>query len=104
MTSDNIVSEAELLGALRRRNPIFAVPPIKTAMTIEKVDREFRTARRKRSDLGVWNHALNLVLEPRNPFEPGRARRLRPEAAVFGTLFALVVIAVLAFSLAAPKP
>jgi hypothetical protein len=41
-------------------------------------------------------------LEPRNPFEPKRVRKPKMEAVVFGTLLALVVIAALAFNLAAP--
>ena len=68
------------------------------------VDAEFRAARRKRSDLGLLHHALNLFLEPRNPFEPQRMRKPKMEATVFGTLLALVVIALLAFNLAAPQP
>lgn len=104
MTSDDIMSEVALLGALRRRQPIFAVPPTQVSTPIEEIDREFRIARHKRSDVGVWNHALNFVLEPRNPFEPGRARRPKVEATVFGTLSALIVVAVLAFNLAAQRP
>ena len=66
--------------------------------------REFRAARRKRADLGLLHHTLNLFLEPRNPFEPQRMRKPKMEATVFGTLLALVVIAILAFNLAAPRP
>ena len=95
--------ESELLEGLRRRKPVFAEAPEK-AVKLEDVNLEFRTARRARSDIGLRNHVLNVFLEPRNPFEPSRMRRPKMEATVFGTLFALTAIAVLAFSLAAPKP
>ena len=72
-------------------------------MTLQEVDAEFRAARRNRGDIGIANHVLNLLLEPRNPFEPKRVRKPKMEAVVFGTLLALVVSAVLAFNLAAPR-
>ena len=71
---------------------------------LQDVDTESRAARRKRADLGLLNHTLNLFLEPRNPFEPQRMRKPKMEATVFGSLLALVVIALLAFNLAAPRP
>jgi hypothetical protein len=73
-------------------------------VTFQEVDTEFRGARRNRADIGIANHVLNLFLEPRNPFEPKRGRKPKMEAVVFGTLVALVVIAVLAFNLAASRP
>ena len=73
-------------------------------MTLLEVDTEFRSARRKRADLGFLNHTMNLLFEPRNPFEPQRMRKPKLEAAVFGTLLGLAGVAVLAFNLAAPRP
>jgi hypothetical protein len=56
---------------------------------------------RRRADLGLRNRLANLLLEPRNPFEPARRRKPKMEAVVFGTLFALVIAALLFFNLAA---
>jgi hypothetical protein len=100
---DRILTEAEFGEALRRRKPVFSDVTVETPVLIEDVDEQFRAARRKRADLGFLNHVFNLFLEPRNPFEPQRMRKPKMEAAVFGTLLALVVIAVLAFNLAAPR-
>jgi hypothetical protein len=104
MIRGEIIPESELLEGLRRRQPVFADEIPVAAVTVQEVDSEFRTTRLKRSDIGLANHALNLFLEPRNPFEPGRMRKPKMEVTVFGTLLALVVIAVIAFNLAAPKP
>jgi hypothetical protein len=104
MTDNEIISESELLEGLRRQQPVFADEIPETAVTAQKVDSEFRTARQKRSDIGLANHALNFFLCPRNPFEPGRARKPKMEVTVFGTLLALMVIAFIAFNMAAPKP
>ncbi len=103
MTKSKIISESEFLEGLRRRQPVFADEIPQAAVTVEEVDSEFRTVRQKRSDIDLANHALNFLLEPRNPFEPGRVRKPKMEVTVFGTLLALVVIAVIAFNLAAPK-
>ena len=104
MTKSEIISESELLEGLRRRQPVFADEIPETTVRAQEVDSEFRTTRQKRSDIGLVNHALNLFLEPRNPFEPSRMRKPKMEVTVFRTLFALLVIAVIAFNLAAPKP
>ena len=104
MIENGIISECKLLEGLRRRKPVFADGMQEPAVTVREVDSEFRAARQKRSDIGLVNHALNLLWEPRNPFEPGRMRKPKMEATVFGTLLALAVIAVIAFNLAAPKP
>jgi hypothetical protein len=77
---------------------------VEQPVTLRDVDTEFRAARRKRVDIGLLNHTLNLFLEPRNPFEPLRMRKPKMEATVFGTLLALVVIAIFAFNLAALRP
>lgn len=102
MSGDHI-SQPEMLDRFRRRKPIFAVIDLEASTGIGQIDVEFRAMRRKRSDIGITNHLLNLFLEPRNPFEPSRRRKPKMEAVVFGALFGLVVIAVLTFTLAFPK-
>ncbi len=104
MVDGEILSEAELLDRVRRRKPVFADTGEEQSMAIHEIVDEFRAARQKRSDIGVLNRTLNLFLEPRNPFEPGRRRNPKMEAVVFGALFTLVALAVLAFNLAAPMP
>ena len=104
MIRSEIIPESELLEGLRRRQPVFCDEIPETAVTMQEIDSEFRTARQRRSDIGLANHALNFFLDPRNPFEPGRARKPTMEVTVFGTLLALMVIAVIAFNLAAPRP
>ena len=98
------LTEAEFRDRLHRRRPVFPEVSVGNPVTIQEMDTEFREIRQKRSDIGVPNHVLNLFLEPSNPFEPGRTRKPKMEAVVFGTLFALVAIAVLAFNCAAPRP
>lgn len=100
----NALTEAEFRDQLRKRMPVFPEVTVESPTTIQDVDTEFRSARRTRSDIGVANHLLNVFLEPRNPFEPRKTRKPKMEAVVFGTLLALVVIAVLAFNCAAPRP
>ena len=101
---DTMWAEAELRERLRKRRPVFADITMEQTVTLLEVDTEFRSARRKRADLGFLNHTLNLLLEPRNPFEPQRMRKPKLEATVFGTLLGLAVIAILAFNLVAPRP
>ena len=103
MLKNEFLPESDLLEGLRRRKPVFDDAP-EQSVTLGDVNLEFRKARPGRSDIGLRNHILNVFLEPRNPFEPSRMRRPKMEATVFGTLFALTAIAVLAFNLAAPKP
>ncbi len=98
------LTEAEFRDRLHRRRPVFPEASVENPVTIQEVDTDFRSARKQRSDIGVTNHVLNLLLEPSNPFESGRARKPKMEAVVFGTLLALVAIAVLAFNCAAPRP
>lgn len=98
------LTEADFHDQLRRRRPVFPEVAVGNPVTIQDVDIEFRSVRQKRSDIGIANHVLNLFLEPRNPFEPRKTRKVKMEAAVFGTLLALVAIAVVAFNGAAPRP
>ncbi len=104
MLQDWTLSEAQLQERLHKRSAVFADIVVEQPVMLQDVDTEFRAARRKRADLGLLHHTLNLFLEPRNPFEPQRMRKPKMEATVFGTLLALVMIAVLAFNLAAPRP
>ena len=99
-----MLTEAELREALRKRRPIFPEGTIDQAVALREVDAGFYAARRNRADIGIANHILNLFLESRNPFEPQKVRKPKVEAVVFGTMLVLVVIAVLAFNLAAPRP
>ena len=103
MLEKEFLSESDLLEGLRRRKPVFDDAPEQSA-TLGAVNLKFDKARLGRSDIGLRNHILNVFLEPRNPFEPGRMRRPKMEGTVFGTLFAVAAIAILAFNLAAPKP
>ena len=98
------MTEPELSEGLRKCRPIFPDLTVEQPVTPRGVDTEFHAARRKRADIGLLNHTLNLFLEPRNPFEPQRIRKPKMEATVFGALLALVGIAVLAFNLAALRP
>ena len=99
-----MLTESELREGIRKRRPIFPDVTADQPVTLQAVDAQFRAARRNRADIGIANHILNLFLEPRNPFEPKRVRNPKMNAVVFGTLLALVVIAVLVFNLAAPRP
>ena len=101
---DTTLTESELSERLRKRRPVFPDVAIDQPVTIQDVDAGFRATRRRRADIAIANHLLNLFLEPRNPFEPQKIRKPRMEAVVFGTLLGLVVVAVLAFNLAAARP
>ena len=81
MLEDWTLSEAQLLERLRKRSAIFADIVVEQSVMLQDVDMEFRAVRRKRADLGLLNHALNLFLETRNPFEPQRMRKPKMEAA-----------------------
>ncbi len=78
-----------------------ALASIERPITAAEVLTRFEASMRRRADLGVRNRLANLVLEPRNPFEPDRRRKPKMETAVFGTLSALVMAALLVFNLAA---
>ena len=53
---------------------------------------------RARGDLGVGNAVKNLVLEPRNPFEPGRRRLPKREVVAVGSLAAILFGALVWFN------
>jgi len=44
-----------------------------------------------RPDLGLWKSILNLVLEPKNPFEPQLRRRLRRDSVLVALLAGMPV-------------
>ena len=72
-------------------------------MTADQVLAAFEARMERRPDLGVVNRALNVFLEPRNPFEPERTRKPKMETMIFGMLFGLAIAAFLFFNLAAPR-
>jgi hypothetical protein len=72
-------------------------------MAADEVRAAFEARMERRLDLGVVNRALNVFLEPRNPFEPERTRKPKMETVIFGVLLALLVAAFLFFNLAAPR-
>ncbi len=74
---------------------------IERPITAAEVLTRFEASMRRRADLGLRNRLANLLLEPRNPFEPARRRKPKMETVVFGTLFALVIATLLVFNLAA---
>ena len=51
-----------------------------------------------RSDLGFWNCILDLILDPRNPFEPGRRRPPRKDFVLAVILVGLPIGAVVYFN------
>ncbi len=88
-------------AALRRR-PLCDAGVVDNPVTTDKVLAAFEVSMKRRSDLNVLNRALNVFLQPRNPFEPERTRKPTMETVIFGLLFAVVVAAFLFFNLAAP--
>ena len=53
---------------------------------------------RARGDLGVGNLVKNMVLEPRNPFEPARRRLPKREVVAVGSLVAMLFGALVWFN------
>ncbi len=76
---------------------------INNPVTAADVLAGFEVNMRRRPDLGMVKRAKNIFLEARNPFEPKRPRKPKMETVIFGTLFALVITALLFFNLSAPK-
>ena len=97
------VTTEDVLEAVRRRRPLCDEVAVDDAVTAGKVLAAFEARMEQRSDLGVVDRALNVFLEPRNPFEPERTRKPKREAVIFGTLVAVVAAAILFFNLAAPR-
>lgn len=103
MIQDREITTEDVLEAVLRRRPLCDEVPVDHPVTANEVLSAFETRMNQRSDIGVVNRALNVFLEPRNPFEPERTRKPKLETVVFGMLFAVVVAAFLFFNLAAPR-
>ena len=97
------VTTEDVLDAARRRRPLCDEVAVDNPVTAGKVLAAFETRMEQRQDLGVVNRALNVFLEPRNPFEPERTRKPKMEAVIFGMLFGVAITAFLLFNLAAPR-
>jgi hypothetical protein len=96
-----MATAAEVLAAVRHRQFLCEEVGVERPLTAAEVLARFEASMERRADVGLLNRVANLLLESRNPFEPGRRRKPRMETAVFGTLFALVMAALLVFNLAA---
>ena len=97
------VTTEDVLEAVRRRRPLCDEVAVDDPATADEVLAAFEARMEQRPDLGVVNRALNVFLEPRNPFEPERPRKPKREAVIFGMLFTVVAAAFLFFNLAAPR-
>jgi hypothetical protein len=103
MTEDRQITTEDVLEAVLKRRPLCGEVPVDHPVTPSEVLAAFEVSMKRRSDLGVSNRALNVFLQPRNPFEPERTRKPKMETVIFGLLFAVVVAAFLFFNLAAPR-
>ena len=103
MAEDRQFTTEDVLEAARRRRRLCDDVEVDDPVTADAVLTAFEARMEQRLDLGVVNRALNVFLEPRNPFEPERTRKAKVETVMFGMLFALVVAALLFFNLAAPR-
>ena len=103
MVEDRQVTTEDVLEATRRRRRLCDDVEVDDPVTADAVLTAFEARMEQRLDLGVVNRAMNVFLEPRNPFEPERTRKPKLEAAIFGMLFGVVVGAFLFFNLAAPR-
>ena len=97
------VTTEDVLDAARRRRPLCDEVAVDDPVTAGKVLAAFEIRMEQRQDLGVVNRALNVFLEPRNPFEPERTRKPKMETVIFGMLLIVAVAAFLFFNLAAPR-
>jgi hypothetical protein len=98
-----MVTAAEVLTAVRKRRSLCERFDVARPVTAAEVLAGFEASMEQRRDLGLLNRVANLLLESRNPFVPGRRRKPKIETVIFGTLFVLVIAALLFFNLAAPK-
>ena len=96
-----MTTAAEVLAAVRHRQFLCEEVDVERPVTTAEVLARFEASMERRADVGLLNRAANLLLESRNPFEPDRRRKPKMEMVVFGTLFALVMAALLVFNLAA---
>jgi hypothetical protein len=103
MVEDRQVTTEDVLEATRRRRRLCDDVEVDDPVTADAVLTAFEARMEQRLDLGVVNRALNVFLEPRNPFEPERTRKPKMEAVIFGMLFGVAIAAFLLFNLAAPR-
>ena len=103
MVEDRQVTTEDVLEAARRRRRLCDDVEVDDPVTANAVLTAFEARMEQRLDLGVVNRALNVFLEPRNPFEPERTRKPKMEAVIFGMLFGVAIAAFLLFNLAAPR-
>jgi hypothetical protein len=103
MVEDRQVTTEDVLEAARKRRRLCEDVEVDDPVTADAVLAAFEARMEQRLDLGVVNRALNVFLEPRNPFEPERKRKPKIETVIFGMLFGLVIAALLFFNLAAPR-
>ena len=103
MVEDRQVTTEDVLEAARRRRRLCDDVKVDDPVTADAVLTAFEARMEQRLDLGVVNRALNVFLEPRNPFEPERTRKPKMEAVIFGMLFGVAIAAFLLFNLAAPR-
>ncbi len=103
MVNDRQITTQDVLDDLSSRRPLCDIVAVDNPVTTDEVLAAFEVSMNRRSDVGVVNRALNVILEPRNPFEPERTRKPKMETVVFGMLLIVVVAAFLFFNLAAPR-
>ena len=103
MVEDRQVTTENVLEAARRRRRLCDDVEVDDPVTADEVLAAFEARMEQRLDLGVVNRAMNVFLEPRNPFEPERTRKPKLETLIFGMLFGFVIAAFLFFNLAAPR-
>jgi len=103
MIEDRQITTEDVLEAVLRRRTLCDQAPVDHPVTANEVLAAFETRMKQRSDIGVMNSALNVFLEPRNPFQAARTRKPKMETVILGMLFAVVVAAFLFFNLAAPR-
>ena len=96
-----MATAAEVLAAVRHLQFLCEEVGVERPVTAAEVLARFEASMERRADVGLLNRVADLLLESRNPFEPARRRKPKMETAVFGTLFALVMAALLVFNLAA---
>ena len=103
MTEEKQITTEDVLEAIRKRRRLCDEVTVDNPVTVDEVLAAFEAKMERRPDLGVAIRALNVFLEPQNPFEPERKRKPKMETVLFGMLFAVVVAAFLFFNLAAPR-
>ena len=96
-----MTTAAEVLAAVRHRQFLCEEVGVEQPLTAAEVLARFEASMERRADVGLLNRVADLLLESRNPFEPARRRKPKMETVVFGTLFALVIAALLIFNLVA---